>query len=150
MALDIDRERFSDVMPELPELFVQHYYELAPDRDFSPLAPNWDKYLALEKAGTLHTLTVRSEGKLVGYAFLMCAYGLHFCSTPMAWVDVMYLKPECRKGFAGVNIIKSIVHLARALGVKRLYIVTKAYHDLGKVFSRMGFTLEEHNYSITL
>ena len=52
-------------------MFHEHWKELALNQDTIKLDPDWDKFYALDVQGILRILTVRVEGRLVGYVFLL-------------------------------------------------------------------------------
>src|SRR6266576_7312864 len=74
-------ERFNQLAHELPPLFHEHWKELALNQDTVKLDPNWDQFNALDVQGILRILTVRMEGRLVGYVFLLFGPHLHYKST---------------------------------------------------------------------
>ena len=42
--------------------------EIALNKATTPLDPDWNTYLALERAAALHVTTLRRDGELIGYA----------------------------------------------------------------------------------
>ena len=137
--LEYRKELFADIVKELPPLFVLHWQEIALDRDVIELAPDWKRYLAMEQAGQLHIITVRDNRVLVGYFFIVLLPHLHYCTTPMAFSDILFLLPGYRKGLAGLRLVAETEKMARALGAKRFYIMCKVYHDLDRLLARLGF-----------
>jgi hypothetical protein len=67
MSITYQVEKPSVVLPEMVPFFAAHWQEIAMNRDRVPLDVDYDKYLALGEAGRLHVVTVREDGKLVGY-----------------------------------------------------------------------------------
>jgi hypothetical protein len=60
-------EAWSDVLPEMQEIWPEHYAELALNQDRVPLSPRLDAYAAMERHGVLFVMTLRDAGRLVGY-----------------------------------------------------------------------------------
>ena len=60
------KERFIEIMKELPPLFVQHYDEIALDKEHMLLEPAWQAYVNLDMQGALIITTARNNGILIG------------------------------------------------------------------------------------
>ena len=150
MALSFKKEKFVNIMPELPELFYAQYMELESDIDAVPVDVDWMGYAQAEKSGKLHILAVRDESKLVGYFFCYVAYGNHSKSTLKAASDLLYLRTEYRKGITGLKLIDEAKKMVRDMGVKKLYIIQKSKASLAPILKRKGGVLEEETYSFLL
>lgn len=152
MAITYQKEKFADIMPELPDLFVEHWEHLAHHRDVIKLDPAWNEYLDLEKRGKLHIITVRKDGVLVGYAFGMLYHHLHYRSTLYAHSDMFIISKKARDGFAsGVRVhrlLKEFLGMMRDLGAKKVYVSFKVDHDLTTVVERLGMKFVEKLYHI--
>lgn len=135
-------QRFHEIAHELPPLFTEHWRELALNQDIIPLAPDWDRYYALDIQGVLRILTVRSEGRLVGYVFVMVGPHLHYVSTPWGHSDMFWLDPSFRQGWTGVRLFKELVRGVEAMGAKVLMVPVKLHFMNGRVIKllkRLGF-----------
>ena len=150
MALTYQKERFENIMGELPELFYVHWVELESDKEDVPLEVDWVRYLKAEALGKLHILTARADKKLVGYFFVYVDTTSQNKSTLKAASDVMYLDPAYRKGTEGWKFIDAIKQFTRDLGAKKLYIVQKAKGNIAPLLVRKGLSLEEETYSCLL
>ena len=131
--LEFRWERFNEIAHELPPLFTQHWRELALNRDHIPLAPDWDRYYALDVQGSLRILTARDSGRLVGYVFLLVGPHLHYATTLWAHVDMFWLDPLYRQGWTGVRFLSTLVRDARAMNAKNLTITVKLHFMGGRV-----------------
>ena len=136
-------EAFHAIAHELPPLFMQHWRELALNRDAIPLDPDWDKYYQLDVDGVLRVLTIRvPSGQLVGYVFLMVGPHLHYKSTLWGHVDMYFLDPVYRQGWTGVRLFKALIKDARIMGVVNLTLATKLHfmdNRVAKLLARLGF-----------
>ncbi len=142
-------ERFNAIAHELPPLFVQHRRELWLYPDV-PLDPDWDKYYALDIAGTLRVLTVRANGALVGYLFGLFGPHLHSAHTLHSGVDMFWLDPVYRQGWTGFKLFKEFLRASKECGVVVANVhVRTGFADgrVGKLLVRLGFTPIEVNYS---
>ena len=142
--LTFQKERFSDIAPDLPPLFLRHFEEVAHDKDRISLAPDWEGYSMLEAAGRLHIITARDDGKLVGYFFADIGYGLHNHTSLISGTDMFYLDPEYRKGLNGYRLLKTAIE---GLEFDKMKIQTKIDRNLGRIFERLGFRAAEIVYT---
>jgi len=145
--LTFQQERFSDAIDEAQPLLVDHWHEIALDKDTVPLEPDWEKYRRLEQAGLLNVTTARDDGRLVGYACYIVAPSLHYRSLSVADSDVFFLSREHRRGAAGLGLLRAAEDHLVAAGVGRIVNRVKIHHDVGPLFVRLGFRPIEHVYS---
>jgi len=148
-APELRWERFHAIAHELPTLFTEHRRELWLYPDV-PLDPDWDKYYALDIAGTLRILTVRVDGALVGYLFGLFGPHLHSARTMHSGVDMLWLDPLYRQGWTGFKLFKEFLRASKEWGVVVANIhVRTGFADgrVGKLLLRLGFTPIEVNYS---
>lgn len=135
-------ERFHAIAHELPPLFMEHWRELALNKDIVPLDPDWDRYYALDVQGVLRILTVRLAGRLVGYIFLLAGPHMHYKSTMWGHVDMFWLDPICRQGWTGVKLFKTLIRDAKAMELVNLTLATKTHfmdNRVTKLLQRLGF-----------
>lgn len=149
MKFTIKRERFEDIMHELPWLFAQQYGELVLDKDGLRDDPDYARYLGLEKLEVLHCITVRHEEKLVGYFFNMVVFHLHHKGLKTSCSDLLYILPEYRKGTGmGLALLNEGIRQMKKLGVQKMYVGSKKDTRLSKLLNHMGFTTIEENHSL--
>jgi hypothetical protein len=70
-------ESYADAFPEIEPYLVAHWHEVALHRDEIPLAMDKPAYQKLDAEGQLHILTVRADGKVVGYHVSLIRPHLH-------------------------------------------------------------------------
>ncbi len=161
LSLPLDQERpefgweaFHIIAHELPPLFMEHWKELALNKDVIPLDPDWDKYYRLDAEGVLRVLTARlPSGQLVGYVFLMVGPHLHYKSTNWAHVDMFWTDPIIRTGWTGVRLFKAMLQGAKAMQVVNMTIATKLHfmdNRVTKLLQRLGFNPIETVHSMRL
>lgn len=148
-------EPFDRLVKELPPLFHRHWQEIALRKESVPLDPNWELFYFYASAGLLHVLTVRADGILVGYLFVLAGPHLHYASTKWAHVDMFWLDPLFRRGWAGVKMLIENEKHMRSIGAKVVVIPTKLHFlaergGLGKLLKRLGYEPIEMVYSKTL
>lgn len=145
--ITIAHEAYESVKDELSELIYLHWEEIALYQDHIKLNPNWKEYARLSASGALRMFTVRDDGELVGYFVLVVSPSLHYSDHVFATNDVIFIKPEFRKGTAGGRLIKFAEDQLRAEGVTLMTVNTKVHAPFDPLMERMGFDLIERIYA---
>lgn len=145
-------ERFGLIAGEFPPLFKRHWREIALNQDKVPLEPDWNGYLKLDVSGILRVLTVRANGLLVGYHFVLVFPHLHYASTLWAQSDMFWLDPAYRTGWTGYRLLKLVRDTLKENGVKVHAINIKLHVEaergtLGVLFKRLGYKPVETVFS---
>ncbi len=145
--MEFQRERlFPELFEEMRVLFERHWDEIALKDVSGPLDIFEEAYRGLEENGSLLLVTARENGLLVGYAAYLLSPNLHYRSRMVAESDVFYLVPECRKGFAGLRLLKAAEAECLKAGATTIQNKVKADHDCGRLFERLGYILAEKLY----
>lgn len=152
--LTYQEESFESLRHVLPSLFKRHWEEVALDKTKIKLQPDWDRYIMLDRTGYLKMLTVRHEGTLVGYHIVVIMGHLHYADSLTAFPDIYYLLPEYRGGWAGVKLFTEMMNILRALGVQKMYTMSKVHRsangrelNTAKMLKRLGFKHVEDHYA---
>lgn len=135
-------EKWADVLPEMEPLLVEHWREIALGHDKVPLDVARERYQQLCDEGSLHIVTVRHDGQLVGYHVAIVSGHLHYLSTLHGITDVYFLRPQYRKGRTGISLFKRVEAEMRGLGVKKLFTGAKlhtANGQSGRLFEYLGY-----------
>jgi N-acetylglutamate synthase-like GNAT family acetyltransferase len=137
-------EPFSQMVNEVQALLPGQWRELARDRDI-PLVMDTERYREAEKQNILHVVTVRADGKLVGYYVCVVMGHLHYKTAgPMAHTDLYYLRPEFRKaGGVGARMFLFLEQSLKARGVVKIYLSTKVHQDHSELFEALGYRLTD-------
>lgn len=147
LRFPIQREWFADIMGELTPLFDAHWQESAEFNNGRKRDTDWDKYLMLESVGSLHCVTVRHEGQLIGYFFNFITPNLHDRTLLVSISDMIYVMPEFRGGTRiAENLIETTEALLRLEGVKKIHIVLPV-GGISAYFRRKGFKHIEDGHS---
>lgn len=139
-------EEYQDCITEVSAHYEEHWKELAADPSI-PLNPHYEQYDLIAQAGLLHVTTVRYNGKLVGYHFVMLSPHLHYKQSLTAFTDIFYLEPEHRNGWIGVKLFKTMESTLKDRGVQRIYMGTKLKSDIGPILDRLGYNPIERLYT---
>jgi GNAT superfamily N-acetyltransferase len=148
--MEFSEETLSQCLDEARPLLVDHWENIALNKDTIPLNPLWNIYEKLEETGNLKIITARQDEKLVGYAAYVISPSLHYSSQIIADADVFWLDPNHRKGMAGMRLFKHAEKVLKSYGVTRILNKVKIHFDVGKVFERMGYDPIERVYSKSL
>lgn len=130
---------------EAKDLIYAHWQELGMDLDLE-IAPDFAKMKALEDLGMFHVITVRDDGRLVGYLLALVSQHFHYrTSPPMLIVDAYYVSPECRSG-AGVKLVRFTESFAHRLGAIKIYFSCKVHRDHTRLFQALGYQLSDYAF----
>lgn len=143
-------EKFEDCFDEAADLVNAHYQEIATNKEMIPLDPNRERYQKLQDAGELHIVTVRADGKIIGYHATLVQTHLHYKSTLMGFTDLYYLDPDYRKSNVGRKMFAFVEDTLYKRGVAKLFTGTKCHQDHSKMFEYMGWTHTENLFTKVL
>ncbi len=96
----------------------QHHAEAGLEQEAIPLDPDWDRLFSYDRAGIVHLTTARSDDILVGYAFSIAAFPIWHAGTKAAHLEILYLDPVYREGWAGYRLLKQHFEELRQAGVR--------------------------------
>jgi hypothetical protein len=139
-------EPWDAVKREILPLWQAHWLEVSDpdDRERMPLDPDWDKYQTLADFGMLHITTVRSEGALVGYAFVVVERDLNHRTVLFGHYALYWVSPAVRgQLWLGVRLFREVEMAMRARGVQKMTNARKLWLDTGPVFRRCGWKDDE-------
>ena len=145
--IQYQEESFDSVIGEWKILAVDHWNEIALNKDRIKLNPAWDKYKNSDTAGIWFCVTARDGGKLIGYFIGFVMPHLHYVDSMTLFYDIFYLKPEYRKGRAGILLFKKVEECAKRRNVEKIYVSTKLSHDMGRIFEYLDYTPIERVYA---
>ena len=146
--LSFQVERFADMMAELPPLIYRHWREIALNQDAIKLDPDWEKYLALERAGCLFVATVRDGGALQGYWISFVYPHLHYKNSLQSFYDVYYVDPAHRGGRTALRFFRFVEAELKARGVQKLHTMVKLHRNrASRLWEKLGYTAVEVVYT---
>ena len=148
--ISFQKEPATEFIKEGQDLFKMHAEEALAYSDTFPLAPNYEQYLALEKANKIELHTVRNNGVLVGYYTWMLTKHLHYKTNLLAVSTLVYIHPDHRKGMTGYKFIKWSIEEIKKRKPNRILITVKPHNDFGKLLERIGASYFEKTYAIDL
>lgn len=103
------------------ELLELQYAELTRNKDVAKLAPDYERYYALEDAGCLLVLlAVQDNARVLGYSVFLVDRHLHYKGMVVAMNDLLYLHPDHRGGMTGVRLIRESERQCKHQGAKKI------------------------------
>lgn len=141
----IQVEPFMDAYADAKELLEAHWHEIAPYKDFLTVNPDLDAYKKLDEKGALSTITVRKDGKLIGYIVFFISRHLHYSDIFVATDDLHFLHPDYRKSLIGLKMFRFAEEEMRRRGVGLIAMRTKARSDINHsaIFERLGYDRQD-------
>lgn len=129
-------------------LLERHYKEISAFQDIA-LKPAFEKYLLMERAGSLRcfvTLDETDEMALVGYAVFFVNHNLHYSDSLQAVQDVLYLERSERGKGAGKTFVSWCDDELRREGVQVVYHHVKTKFNFGPMLETIGYKHIENIY----
>lgn len=148
--MDIVRISAVESIPLARPLLVEHWEEIARNKDLMVLAPDEDTYAALEKAGILFTLGAFDGDELVGYSATMVHQHLHYKALRYATNDVLFVSKRHRQGRLGVRLMRETELIAKERGAQLMLWHAKTDTPLEAILPRMGYAVQDVIFSKAL
>lgn len=103
-------------LKEARDLIKAHWLEAGSFQDFMSLNLNDDAFRALQASGALHILTVRDEGEIIGYFFVMLSHHPLDKAHVIGSDVFIYTAPRYRRWGIGPQMIRLGEDRLRRLG----------------------------------
>lgn len=97
---------------------------------------------------SLISIGIRDARVLVGFWLAFLSPHPHHAGHQVCAADVVYLKPEYRKGWTSAKAFRLLRDEAKARGASVLYANSPVGRDLGPLFRRFGLAPVEVQYSV--
>ena len=150
MSLTYQQEFLVTCRKDAEPLLQKHWEEIALNKDFISLNPDWDAYEELEARGALRIFTARNDGRLIGYFAVLVRAHLHYVDHLFAFNDVLFLDSEYRGRFVGVRLMRFAEQCLKEDGVSVMVVNTKTHKPFDGILERLGFRHIENLYSKVL
>lgn len=107
-------------------------------KEVSPIDWPFDIALYSYYDSSVWTFRVEDEDEIVAYSVFRVGTHPHY-NKLVAQQDVLYVKPEYRKGSFGIRFIKDIESSLKELSVEGIFQNSTVKKDLSKLFNRIGY-----------
>ena len=108
---------------------------------------DWDKYIKLEELGFFRLITMRYEGRLVGYIVAGISQGLHYRRLKFATIDSIYVAPSHRCGLVAYRALKYAEQYYKELGVDVIQVTVKPHLPFDNLCIHLGYFESETIYT---
>lgn len=119
-------------------LLSEHWDEVGTHRDVLHLDPDHDRYIGLEKAGSLIILSARHHGVMVGYMILLFMRHPRDRSAMVMTDDAIYCLPAYRRSMLGPKLMDRAEALAESSGIHFMFF-TEKFRRLVQAGNRGGY-----------
>lgn len=134
-------EHWEVVRDEAAELWPAHFDEVGQGKEYGwALSPDLDVLQRLAANGKLHIVTVRENGRLVGYHASIVEPLLHYREILAGKSDLYWLHPDCRNGRTAVQLFLEVERTLRRRGVRVLFDGYKLAQDHSRLFAHLGYS----------
>lgn len=147
MTIVYAEEKLKDCLEEMKPILRLHYEEIAMYKDKIPLDPDYSKYFLLEEEGIFHAVTVRDEGKLIGYFLSLVTPSIHYSQTVYAVNDILYVHPNYRLSGVGQEMFRFAEEKLKEKGADVIAIHMKTALPFDSLCKGMGYDYAERNYT---
>lgn len=133
-------ELFADVLPEMKPMLPLHYRELSVHAQHGfDLDPQYAVYLERERQGMVLCVTLRENGRLIGYQIGFIGPGLHYQGCLTHLPDIFFVHPEHRSGTGALKLFRHYERELRHRGVSLWLGGSKNHKPTDRLFEAMGF-----------
>lgn len=141
-------EYFTDIMEEMVEIVGGHAAETELYQDKVKFNPDYEHYLALDKAGAMFFVTARDEGELVGYTSWAVGPHPHHADHFMGSNNLIYVKKSHRGGGdVATKMFEMAEEELKSHGASVMIFLAKAARPLEGFAERLGYDKVEVAYS---
>lgn len=125
---------------ETSVLWERHWSETEVNYRKSALNPDWQQYLATERAGASRYFTARRDGELVGHLYFIVHTNRH-SQAVNAVEDFFFFMPEHRRGHDAIKLLRYAIACLRSEGVVQIGMSSKltGTKDIDPILRRVGF-----------
>jgi len=149
MTVTFATESYEQVIEEIKPLNAQHWDEIALNKDFIGLDPDYEFYEAMDRLGRMVVATARDDdGPLIGYAIYFLGPHKHYREHLWAISDIYWIHPEHRRGRVGMNLFKFVEQALRTRKVSVMHTTSKTAHPAAaRMLESLGHTMIEVGHS---
>ncbi len=137
----------SECIEHAAPLLLEHWEEVAKNKQVMVLNPDVERYRLMESAGMVMSLGAFIDGEMVGYSVSFIGTHLHYAGLIYANNDVIYVRKDCRNGKAGVQLIKETERMAKERGAKLMLWHAKESTAFDSLLPRLGYGVQDVIYS---
>jgi len=138
------RERVETFLPEAQRMARAHY-EFNGNPNY-PLNPDWNLYLAGERAQKLFVWVARENGRAVGYLIAYASMAIHSRGQGAAMISPYYVEARPARAQILRKLISRAVEDLKRLGASQIKIDTDSKHPASRLLEALDFVPERIGY----
>lgn len=150
MSVEFFEEKFSEQYPTMIYLFEKHWEEVGYENEKVKFAPDYEKYIDLERLGMLTLLVARDKGNIVGYCIDITNTHMHHKHDIYAVNDVFYVKTEYRKSDVPLEFLQCVQQYHRDNGCTAHLLTMMEIHRYDKLAKAAGYSQIETVWGVYL
>lgn len=144
--MNIQIEPLSQCWNEIMNIANEHWKETEKYRHNQPFCPSFERYNQYNEAGWYFMVTVRDEGKLVGYSGNYISQSMH-TQQLLCVEDTYFLLEEYRKGRNAIKLYKFVEQEAVKRGAIEMMMTVKITNQAGRILEYLDFKKVGMQYS---
>jgi len=146
-SLTVAVESVAQMWDDMQALLVEHWNEIAHNKEDIPLAPDRSRYESMEANGRLLAIACREDGKIIGYSVFCVLYHMHYMTSLVGVNDVLFVSKEFRKTRAGLMLKRESEKRLKELGAVQIVWRIKPENDWSKILTHDGYEVLETAFS---
>lgn len=143
----IVEQKIMDDIEKFEELFVEHWDEIAKNKEVMVLKPDYEKYKYLEELGVMRTLVAYDSDEIVGYSVNFVQNHLHYSDLITCYNDIVYLRKDKRNSPLGLRLIRATEKFAKEIGAHMLLWHVKEGSSISKILPKIDYGVQDIVYS---
>lgn len=144
--LTFSKEPIATIWDEMIECAKAHWDETSMCKDGEVLDARLERYAYYEQIGMYHEFVARDNGKFAGFCGMYITPSMH-TQEMLATEDILYLKPEYRKGRNALRFYQFITEIVGKLGAKKIMITAPPNNVTNKLLNHLGYEHTANMYS---
>lgn len=135
----------SDHLEEAWPLLMEHWKELATNKEIMIPNPNIEKYMELEDNGGIFTIGAFDDDKLIGYSSNYIQSNMHYGNMIVCQNDVLYVDSQYR-GRVGLKLIQMTEDAGKSVGAHVVLWHAKQNTELDQLMKRRKYGVQDIIY----
>lgn len=144
MTITYQLERWEDLWKEFDYVMTTyHAPEVSVFQDKMTVKIDHDHHMRMDEAGVLESLTVRDNGKLIGYHITLVVPNPHFVGVRTAFVVHYFLHPDYRGRHIGSTLFRHAEASLKRRGVQCVQSAAKTSLPYAQLYRHLGWSETE-------
>lgn len=140
-------ERWADFVKDAAALFPLHWKELSVSQDHYGHDCDYPKYQSMDAMDMLHIVTLRDDGRLVGYAVNFIITHIHYASAGlMSLTDMYFVIPAYRRAGNGAKMFAFMESCLKKRGVVQMHTSCKVHQDHTEMLEALGWKFTDKTF----